>query len=156
MKSMEIKIGKVCGDLITEGGVKNVTQTFHCYGKTVVSTSEEGDIRMEKQASANERDEKESSSFVLLVRKPDRVDAVLQKLHELVDRQSEPREVVMPIRAAMDAGVIGRPTWVQFCSEFGADKLSSKSSLSKYTGEGYTYYGEDFLMIKEDFRKFLV
>ena len=155
---MVIKIGKVCGDLITEGGVKNVTQTFYCYGKTVVATSEERDIRMEKQASANERerDERESSSFVLLVRKPDCADAVLQKLHELVDRQSEPREVVMPIRAAMDAGVIGRPTWVQFCAEFGADKLSSKSSLSKYTGDGYTYYGEDFMMIKESFRKFMV
>ena len=153
---MKIKIGKVCGDIIMEGGVKNVTQTFYCYGKTVVASSEEDDFRLVKQGNEPDAEEKEVSSFALLVRKPDCVDTILQKLHELVDRQSVPREVVMPIRAAMEAGVIGRPTWVQFCAEFGADKLSSKSSLTKYTGEGYTYYGEDFLMMKESFRNFLV
>lgn len=153
---MNIKIGKMYGDIIEKGAVKNVTQIFHCYGKTVVSASGEGDISMEKQESAGEVKGKECSPFALLVRKPDSVDAVLQQLHELVDRQSEPCEVVMPIRAAMEAGVIGRPTWGQFCAEFGKDKLSSKSSLSKYTGEGYAYYTADFQMMVKSFLKFMM
>ena len=70
--------------------------------------------------------------FQNLVTHPDKAEAVIKKLHELVDRQTRAKDIVKPIRAAMDAGVLGRPTWRQFCTEFGPDKLKSSTSLNMY------------------------
>jgi hypothetical protein len=141
---------------------KNLTFNFHFnapVGQNIAHVDKleahfDKDMSMQivdTEAVMNKSKEK-MSSFSLLVSKPDCAEAVLMKLHELVDRQSEPRNVVMPIRAAMEAGVISRPTWVQFCTEFGAHKLSSKSSLTKYTGDSYAYFGEDFWVMKEEFK----
>lgn len=66
------------------------------------------------------------------------------KLHELVDRQTKAKDIVKPIRAAMEAGVLGRPTWKLFCNEFGPDKLKSSTSLSSYTDPGYQMDDSDF------------
>lgn len=84
------------------------------------------------------------SSFASLVTHPEKAEAVIRKLHELVDRQTKAKEVVKPVRAAMDAGVLGRPTWRQFCTEFGPDKLKSSTSLSSYTEPGYQIQDGDF------------
>lgn len=93
--------------------------------------------------------------FATLVTLPDKAEAVMTMLHALVDRQSTPRDVVMPIRAAMEAGAIGRPTWNQFCAEFGDGKLSSKSLLSKYTEGSYPYGGNNFTAQVNEFRKIM-
>lgn len=95
------------------------------------------------------------NSFSSLVVKPICSQGVIKKLHELVDCQIEPKYVVMPIRAAMEAGVIRRPTWGEFCAEFGDNKLKAKSSLSNYTENSYQYEGESFKVMVEEFRSFL-
>lgn len=97
--------------------------------------------------------ENNTSSFAMCVIKPDLVDVILQKLHELVDTKVKPKDVMEPIRAAMDAGVIRRPTWAEFRAEFGENKLKQKSSLTKY--ENYEYAGEDFKVMVEEFRMLL-
>lgn len=93
-----------------------------------------------------------SNNFELLVTKPAKAKEVVAMLHEYVDRQTQPKEILKPIRAAMDAGIISRPTWGQFCAEFGEKCLKQKSSLSHYTGT-YEYNGADFKLLVEAFKK---
>lgn len=93
--------------------------------------------------------------FAVLVTQPDKAGAILERLHSLVDRQSRPHAVMMPIRAAMEAGAISRPTWGQFCAEFGDNKVSSKSLLAKYISKDYSYPGEDFIETVELFRRIM-
>lgn len=91
-------------------------------------------------------------NFSQKVIKPEFAEAVVNRLHELVDRQSKPKDVVMPIRAAIEAGAINRPTWTEFCGEFGEERVNCKSSYSKYTNDNYIYNGEGFKKMIEDFR----
>jgi hypothetical protein len=71
-------------------------------------------------------------------------EKVMRFLHEYIDNQTKPRCIVMPIKAAMEVGVISRPSWTQFVQEFGKDKIRSKSSLTDYLNENYVYQGEDY------------
>ena len=43
---------------------------------------------------------------------------VIILLRQLMEGKTKPKDVLMPVRAAMDAGVIRRPTWEEFCQEF--------------------------------------
>lgn len=74
----------------------------------------------------------ESDDFKLLVAKPECADKVVGRLHELSDGKQKPRDILMPLRAAIEAGAIRRPTWAEYGSEFGF-KRTSKTSLSDYT-----------------------
>ena len=105
------------------------------------------------QVCSSEKDYNTSASvpFSALVTNPSRTDAILKKLHELVERPGKPKTIIMPIRAAMDAGAISRPTWEQFCSEFGVNRVKSKSSLTDYTNENYNFVGNDFESMKATF-----
>lgn len=91
------------------------------------------------------------SLFSKIVKSTDKQEIIITRLHELVDRQTSPKDIVMPIRAAMEAGVIRRPKWGEFCAEFGDDKLKAKSSLSKYTESSYLYEDEIFKGMIDDF-----
>ncbi len=86
----------------------------------------------------------EQGGFLNLVTHPDKAETVVGKLHELVDRQTKAKDIVKPIRAAMEAGALGRPTWKLFCNEFGPDKLKSSTSLNSYTDPGYQMADSDF------------
>ena len=68
----------------------------------------------------------------------------------------KPRDVLMPLRAAIEAGAIRRPTWAEFISEFGM-KLVSKTSLSGYTDPTKDKYDDDpqFWAMVEDFRQMI-
>lgn len=72
------------------------------------------------------------------------------KLQELISGKTSKRLIVMPIRAAMDAGVLSRPTYEQFLAAFNLDpKVVSKSSYNNYTNtEHYKYFGDDFEAVK--------
>ena len=81
-----------------------------------------------------------------------KVDEVVHLLAQLMEGKTKPKDVLMPVRAAMDAGVIRRPTWEEFRGEFGKEKLKSKSSYSDYTKlENQPYSGKDFETMKEAF-----
>ncbi len=94
-------------------------------------------------------------AFAQLIPHPECAKRVSEKLHELMERQSTPIKKLMPLRAAMDAGVLSRPTWDVFCQEFGENFISSKSLLSKYTGENYQYTGEAFEETKAIFKQII-
>lgn len=81
---------------------------------------------------------------------PEDSESVMQRLHELIDSQILPKDILMPLRAAVDAGVIRQPTWGEFCAEFGCDKVKSKTSLSTYLAKSYKFTDEAFnLLVKE-------
>lgn len=81
---------------------------------------------------------------------PEYATYIIRRLHELVDCQTSPKQIVMPLRAAMDAGIIRQPTWGEFCAEFGCDKVRSKTSLSNYFRDYYRFKDEAFnLLVKE-------
>lgn len=93
-----------------------------------------------------------ASLFSKIVTYPAKQETVINRLHELMDRQTLPKAIVMPIRAAIEAGAIRRPTWTEFCAEFGNKKMKSKASFSKYTESSYQYEGENFKVMIDDFR----
>ena len=91
-------------------------------------------------------------SFATVVIKKDLVEAVITRLHKLMEGKTQPKDVLMPIRAAMDAGVIRRPTWNEFCSEFGLDCVKNKSRFSDYTNPDKTpYEGATYEALKSQF-----
>lgn len=83
--------------------------------------------------------------------------AVITLLRQLMEGKQKPKDVLMPVRAAMDAGAIRRPTWEEFGLEFGAGRVKNKSSFSDYTNpDKEPYTGADFLAMKEKFRQLMV
>ena len=96
-----------------------------------------------------------SEEFKRLVIKPECADKVVARLHELMDGRMKPKDIMMPLRAAMEAGAIRRPTWAEFIAEFGS-KRTSKGTLSDYTDTTKEkYVGEpQFQPIIEEFRQF--
>ena len=76
---------------------------------------------------------------------------LISKLQELTHNRSSAKLIVMPTRAAIDLGVLHRPTYEQFLAAFNLDpKLVSKSSYNNYTNtESYEYYGEDYKAVKK-------
>lgn len=92
--------------------------------------------------------------FARVVIIPQKRKAIISRLHQLMEGKTKPKDVMMPVRAAMDAGVIRRPTDEEFCNEFGADRVKGKSSINDYTNpEKDPYNGADFETMKEEFKK---
>lgn len=97
--------------------------------------------------------EDESQSVPIVIDKG-KVKEVIALLRQLMEGKTKPKDVLMPVRAAMEAGVIRRPTWEEFCQEFGSYRLKSKTSFSDYTNPDKSpYTGADFQMMKEKFRQ---
>lgn len=93
------------------------------------------------------------SDFESLVIEPKYAEKVVQRIHELIKGQTRPKSIVMPIRAAMDAGVMKRPTWGQFITEFGEDLIKSKTSFSNWTNsDTHSYFGDAFETMKKNFK----
>jgi hypothetical protein len=84
----------------------------------------------------------QSEDFKKLVISPACADKVVGRLHELSDGKQKPRDILMPLRAAMEAGAIRRPTWAEYGSEFGF-KRTSKTSLSDYTDPTKNKYADE-------------
>ena len=97
-----------------------------------------------------------TSPFTSAVIDTTKAEAVITLLRQLMEGKTKPKDVLMPVRAAMDAGVIRRPTWEEFCQEFGSYRLKSKASFSDYTNPDKSpYTGADFQMMKEKFRQLM-
>ena len=97
------------------------------------------------------------ADFGLLVCKPEKAALVTRRLHELMEGKTRPKDVLMPVRAAMDAGALRRPTWPEFCSEFGRGRLRCKSSLSNYTQPDIApYQGSAFDEMVKEFRNLIL
>ena len=96
------------------------------------------------------------TGFRQYVIKPEKADLIVNRIAELVHAKSKPKAIMMPIRAAIDAGALTRPNWESFVEEFGVDKLRSKTSFSDYTNPDKTpYTTEDYQRLKDDFSRLI-
>lgn len=97
-----------------------------------------------------------SDEFKKLVTKPEHAEKVIARLHELMDEKMKPKDILMPIRAAMEAGAIRRPTWAEFIAEFGS-KRASKGSLSDYTDTTKDKFAGEpqYMSLVDDFRRLI-
>lgn len=98
----------------------------------------------------------QSEEFKRLVVSPECADKVISRLHVLMEGKLKPRDLLMPLRAAMEAGAIRRPTWAEFAAEFGF-KCTSKASLSGYTDPTKDKYDDEpqFWVMVDDFRRLI-
>lgn len=96
------------------------------------------------------------SPFIPAIIDASKAAEVIILLRQLMEGKTKPKDVLMPVRAAMDAGVIRRPTWEEFCQEFGLWRVKNKSSFSDYTNpDNQPYIGVDFELIKDKFRQLM-
>ena len=111
---------------------------------------------VDETAEAPVKEEEHKRAFASAVVNVAKVDAVVSLLRQLMEGKTKPKDVLMPVRAAMDAGVIRRPTWGEFCQKFGSYRLKSKTSFSDYTNpDNKPYTGADFQMMKEKFSQLM-
>lgn len=88
--------------------------------------------------------------------KPEIADAVVGKITSYVNTENRPKPIVMSIRAAMDSGVMHRPSWDAFVEEYGPEKISSKTSYNDYTNpENTPYKSASYNTLVDEFKKFL-
>ena len=97
---------------------------------------------------------KDKMLFAAAVTNPQKSEVIINHLHKLMEGKTKPKDVMMPIRAAMDVGAIRRPTDEEFYNEFGADRVKGKSSFNQYTNPDQTpYIGADFEAMKTEFKR---
>jgi hypothetical protein len=95
------------------------------------------------------QEENDVYSFVC---KSEDVQVIINKLNEYMIGKTRPKDVMMPIRAAMEAGVIYRPTFSQLQSIF-PNCPHNKSLVSLYTNkQQYDFEGEAYKRMVEDFK----
>lgn len=94
------------------------------------------------------------ATFLSVVTDPRKCKAVVGKLHALMEGKTKPKDVVMPIRAAMDVGVIRRPTYEEFSKEFGEGRIKAKSSYNEYTKlDKRPYTGDEYGVLRREFER---
>ena len=101
---------------------------------------------------------KSTTVFSQYVLNPKCATKVIEKLHEYIDPLTEPKDIMIRIRAAIEAKALDKPKWETFCAEFDPDKKKkiSKSSFNNYLNEAYDYYEDitksnTFKIIKKAF-----
>lgn len=80
---------------------------------------------------------------------------VIAYIKELMANKANPRDILKPLRAAQDAGVIRKPTWDEYCNAFPEFEIKSKSSLTSYTNLENQPYKDDesFKKMVKDFQE---
>ena len=127
----------------------HLRQAPHQSMQSIVESINEAKLKMKQGAAISE-------DFKKLVTKPECADKIVVRLHELSDGKQKPRDVLMPMRAAMEAGALRRPTWAEYMSEFGS-KRTSKTSLSDYTDPTKNKFEDEpqFWVMVEEFRRLI-
>lgn len=74
----------------------------------------------------NDADGTTSNFGALYVLKPEKADVVMKKLHEMIDSKLNPKQRLLPLRAAIEAQVVAyQIRYKDFVAEFGEIKTSS-------------------------------
>ena len=99
-------------------------------------------------------DDKVNSPYPFIII-PSLEDAIISKIHSYLEGKtpSQARDVMKPLRAAQDAGVIRRITYEEMKTAFPKYCPISKSSVSKYTKEDeMPYIDQAFKDMVVDFK----
>ena len=122
--------------------------SFHGCHDIKVYTGGAGDEQPETDADEEDCDDGEMSCQAVVPVKPlvatlpDRNDEIIARLQSLMQGCVRPKDVLRPVRAAIDAGAIRRMTWGEFCSLFG-NVVRTKSSYSEHTNPDRNPYDKD-------------
>ena len=138
---------------VNDGGKVTLVQGKN--GLWHTADAEEADYEevADEMAETPVKEEGHKRAFAFAVVNLAKVDAIVGLLCQLMEGKTKPKDVMMPVRAAIEAGVIRRPTWEEFCNEFSKDRIKSKASFSDYTNpEKMPYNGADFETMKEAFK----
>ena len=85
-----------------------------------------------------------AKKYAFILKHTDRDWDVLLSIQRYMIGKNKPRDILMPVRAAMDAKLIRRPTYGEFKAAFPTIPHIAKSSLSYYTDERYNEHKHPF------------
>ena len=95
-----------------------------------------------------------SESDFAFVIEQNQTQNIVNKILSYLKGKETPKDVMMPIRAAIDAGVIRRPTDSELRLAFPGKCPKNKSSVSYYTNpDNKPYVGDAYNKMVEDFKK---
>ncbi len=87
------------------------------------------------------------------------LNEILNKLKVYIIGKTTSKDIMMPIRAAMDSGIINRPSYSQVryilreCLGFSDNQIPNKTSINDYTNSLQNKYnGEAYRLMVEDFK----
>ena len=89
-----------------------------------------------KEVSIPVVNKKEITGFASYVINKDKAKEVVTLLHQFIDGKNKPQAASIPIRAAIDAKKLLKPTWEIYNNEFPNCK-NSRTSFEKYTGASF-------------------
>ncbi|MBQ3238364.1 MAG: hypothetical protein IJA98_04755 [Bacteroidaceae bacterium] len=138
-------------DGIEQIKAENTSRNIEIEKKEKTIQMQAGHIAYLESSTNKKRKYSKAKEFRQCITFPEDAEFLIQKLHSLIDFQISPKDVFMPLRAAVDAGVIRRPTWEEFCMEFGETKVNSKSSHTTYFSIDYKYTDEAFNLLVQEF-----
>ena len=100
---------------------------------------------------------KNTSGFRSAIIGEEYADEITDLLHKFMKGKSAPKDIMRPVRAAIDAGVLRPLSYLEFKQEFGSILGNSISSLNKYINKEYTGFKKDSLyeMMKQKFIRIL-
>lgn len=91
-------------------------------------------------------------AFYSFVTRREKADVIYTKLLTLMDGKAHAKDVLRPVRAAIDLGLIRRPTFREFLESFHLSVSFVKASYSMYTNPNTDAYFQDeiYNKIKEE------
>ena len=94
----------------------------------------------------------EPADFRNAIKYSAKVDQIIAVLKQMMEGKTQARDIIRPIRAAMDIGLIRRPTFREFIETFHPEVHIAKSTFSDYTNpDNVPFVGDDLYdNIKED------
>ena len=81
----------------------------------------------------------------------DQQPRILYTLKKCMERKTHPKGILMPLAAALKAGVIRKPTWSEYKKVFEDHPLSTGTSLSFWVNESKIYIYETDKSMRDEF-----
>ena len=128
--------------------LKTYSQTFQTYLVSQIGFDPDD----EKKSQAEKESQAPNYAFVI---KPHQTEEIIKIILSYLEGKSSPKDVMMPIRAACDAGVIRKPTYEEVKMAFPNYCPKCKSSVNNYTNpDNQPYIGEAYQKMIEEFKKY--
>lgn len=109
--------------------------------------------RLQKPQQAPMSEEQNTSKTYPFVSNTSKTNEIIKLIGSFMHGKTSPRDVMMPIRAAINAGMIRRPTYGELQQAFPDRCPKSKASVSSYTKPDDNPYTEEaFAKMVEAFR----
>ena len=89
-----------------------------------------------KEESRPSNKKKETPDFSSFIKDQNKVQSILDTLHRYIDGKKKSQISSLPIRAAMDAKLLIKPTWEAYRKEF-SNCTNSRTCYERYTGANF-------------------